>query len=151
MAGLKPLTKCLIKRKIVCGSPENNPKFRATDFWKKTAWTEGLFVSFRMPFCITAYLKGSYIPDVLNWPRTRPPPHTRRLSQTPLTCQPTLLQSLLHRSPEEMGQYPKTIMNPKISRYGFFTFQAPRRWTKCAFLSTYLKKKKLSSFQPKEK
>lgn len=105
---LKPHTKCLIKKKIVCGSSEYCPKYRATDSWKKEkVWTKGLFVSFRMPFCITAYLKASYIPDVLDWPRTPPPPlphtHTQPATRTPDSSVPLLPQPSFHRSSEKQA------------------------------------------------
>lgn len=111
----KPHTKCLIKKKIVCGSFWILSQVQS--YWflkKKKAWTKGLFVSFRMPFCITAYLKASYIPDVQNWPGTPPHPPTR----TTDSSAPLLPQPWLHRSPEKQA-ISKTIKDPKWKDVAF--------------------------------
>lgn len=112
----KPHTKCLIKKKIVCGSSEYCPKYRATDSRKKEkVWTKGLFVSFRMPFCITAYLKASYIPDVLDWPRTPHPPHTHTHiagHPHPRLFSPSPSTTIISQEPWKTGNIPKPLKTP---------------------------------------
>lgn len=95
---------------------------------KRKAWTKGLFVSFRMPFCITAYLKASYIPDVLNWPGTPPSPSPPAPPPpAPLTLQPLSFHSHHFTEALKKRQYPKAIKDLKWVGIAFIKDFRPHR------------------------
>lgn len=91
----------------------------AESYWfLKKARTKGLFVSFRKAFCITAQLKASYIPDVLNWPG---PNSLATPSDTHLpTYSPPSPFTIASQKLWKRGKNPKLFQDSIMSRQSFF-------------------------------